>query len=664
MSLNNLTVRDRLAIGFSLVTIILAASILITMNRVKELDRTTRVIVGVQQPAARVLNGVNESLAALRGYMILNNQAMKAQRGRVWVEDLNPAFVSLEEFAAAGLSVQQQDLIGKMRDLGARLQKAQEEIEGISHTVNNEPALKILLEEAAPRAKIIVSSITTMIDIEAKQAATAERKALLGMMADVRGTMGLGLANIRAFLLTGDQKFADDFTGFWAKNETRFSDLQGQEKLLTPKQRTAWNNLKAARIKFAPLPPRMFEIRGSKEWNVANYWLGLKAAPVAKELVALTNDLLTFAGKEVPRAQALVTALIRLQWGLLGLGLVCSAVTAALTVRTLNTQLTRTLSAVAAASEQIAMAAQQMAGGSQGLAEGSSEQAGSIEESAATLEEITQMTAQNADNAQAARSHGGNAQTAAADGRGAMEEMNTRLGEINKSAEEMSKIIKVIEEIAFQTNLLALNAAVEAARAGEHGKGFAVVAEEVRNLAQRCAEAARNTSDLIQTSVSAAQFGREGGEKVQEVLKNIEEAVVQTASAVEEIAQASQEQVTGLGQVSEGVKQVESVSQTNAALAEEMAASSEELSAQSQSLMEPVEALRRLVGMSSSNGKMTVHTPHPAATAAAPQNQAQQWQQQPRQPQSRTATRALPQPAAAPASAEVIPLESETFDDF
>ncbi len=245
---------------------------------------------------------------------------------------------------------------------------------------------------------------------------------------------------------------------------------------------------------------------------------------------------------------------------------------------------------------QIAQASAQLSTSSQSLAQGASEQAAALEETTSSLEEMSRMTKKNAETAQQAAGLSNETKTAADKGNQAMQKMSSAINEIQKSAAETAKIIKVIDEIAFQTNLLALNAAVEAARAGEAGKGFAVVAEEVRNLAMRSAEAAKNTASMIEESVNNARNGVAISVDVAKMLEEITAATTKVNALVGEIAAASNQQAQGITQVNTAVTQMDKVTQSNAADAEESASAAEELSSQAVELQSVVNELIALVG--------------------------------------------------------------------
>ncbi|HBV87257.1 MAG TPA: methyl-accepting chemotaxis protein [Desulfosporosinus sp.] len=240
------------------------------------------------------------------------------------------------------------------------------------------------------------------------------------------------------------------------------------------------------------------------------------------------------------------------------------------------------------ASSQVASGSRQVSASAQALSQGSTEQASSIEQLTASMEEISNQTRLNATNATQANELALAAQEGAVKGNEQMQGMLKAMDDINESSGNISKIIKVIDEIAFQTNILALNAAVEAARAGQHGKGFAVVAEEVRNLAARSANAAKETTALIEGSIKKVEGGTKIANDTAAALNTIVEGVTKAANLVGEIATASNEQALGINQVNQGIMQVSDVVQTNSATSEESAAASEELSSQADLLREQV----------------------------------------------------------------------------
>lgn len=263
--------------------------------------------------------------------------------------------------------------------------------------------------------------------------------------------------------------------------------------------------------------------------------------------------------------------------------------------RNLTAALSETIGKLNLAADHVATASDELSTASQSLAEGSSEQAASIEETASSLEEMSAMTKQNADNAHQADQYMKEATQIVRQANEAMIALAGSMEAINKASEETSKIIKTIDEIAFQTNLLALNAAVEAARAGEAGAGFAVVAGEVRNLAMRAAEAARNTASLIEATVKKVQEGATIAATTNASFTKVRESSTKVAHLVGEIAAASKEQADGVQQINAAVTQMEQVVQRNAANAEESASASQEMSAQSENLRDYVGELQQLM---------------------------------------------------------------------
>ncbi|MCI0541384.1 MAG: nitrate- and nitrite sensing domain-containing protein [Verrucomicrobiales bacterium] len=321
--------------------------------------------------------------------------------------------------------------------------------------------------------------------------------------------------------------------------------------------------------------------------------------------------------------------------------------------------------AIGSQSEGVHAAAAEISRAGQSLAEGASEQAASLEETSASLEEMSGMTKRNAEHAQNAKDLANQTRLAAETGAADVQAMNEAMGAIKFSSDNIAKIIKTIDEIAFQTNILALNAAVEAARAGEAGMGFAVVADEVRNLAQRSAQAARETAEKIEDSIGKSNHGAHISAKVSASLQDIVTKARQVDELVAQIAAASLEQSRGINQVNAAVTQMDKVTQCTAASAEESAGAAEELNGQAGALLEAVHDLTNLIGGTKARARKQHDS---AAHAVKNKHQTAVWDALARSSGNGQA-RTLPQTNGGGASAsakarlrEQIPLEGDFGD--
>jgi methyl-accepting chemotaxis protein len=358
-ALNNLSIGKKIGGGFTIVLIIMAVIVMVTMGKVSDTKNITDRVSKLRTPTAlntgAMMNGINHSLAALRGFMILGKDKFKSERMVSWDKEIDPAMKYMDKVSVNWTDPANVESLKIIKTQLAKFKGFQQEIENISASKENLPATKILLEDAAPKAAILLGNITKMINIEATLPATPERKALLGMMADVRGTTARSLANIRAYLLSGNSIFKNRFDGMWTKNIKRFGDLTTNKTLLNPEQQQLFKEFSDARAAFAPLPAKMFEIRGGNGWNVANKWLGTKAAPTAFAIKTELNKMQISQKKllenDLKKSDQLGTELEQLLWTLLIIGLALGAVIAYFIGNAITKPLTAITSTMQAMSE-------------------------------------------------------------------------------------------------------------------------------------------------------------------------------------------------------------------------------------------------------------------------------------------------------------------------
>jgi len=382
-------------------------------------------------------------------------------------------------------------------------------------------------------------------------------------------------------------------------------DLDGYQKLLSDDQaRGLFENVLASQTKYLDFRKQILILSRAATNAAASSALAARAAkeldPLAQQYNIALSACIDRKRTEVNEASTAVASAVRdTNVGILAVlaaGLGVGLALGFFITRSTDRVLRGVSASLDEGANQIASAAGQVSSASQSLAEGASEQASSLEETTSSLEEMASMTRRNAENARQANDLAKQARTAADKGVGNMQTMAAAMHAIKVSSDDIAKIIKTIDEIAFQTNILALNAAVEAARAGEAGMGFAVVADEVRNLAQRCAQAAKETASKIEGAIVKTAQGVDISSQVAATLNEIVTKVRQVDDLVSEVAGASREQTEGITQINSAVAQMDQVTQSNAANAEESAAAAEELNGQAEIMKESVAELLQLVG--------------------------------------------------------------------
>jgi methyl-accepting chemotaxis protein len=293
-SFRNFSIGKKLTVGFGTILIILVVLVAFIEYKLVEQDTLQKRVIELRFPTNiaghDLVNGINYSLAALRGYMILGTDAFKEQRKDAW-QEIDHNLEIMTRMSKNWTVAKNVETLKDLKKVMAEFKIAQQQIEDISHSVDEQPAMKILLTEAAPRASKVVKAITGLINEEKIQIANTERKALLATFADSRGSFALGLASIRGYLISGEQKWADQFNQHWVTNTERLKTIEKNKRLLTPTQQKYFQTYVEMRQEFAPLPEKMFKIRGSNKWNMANYLLGTEAAPRAGKALKILKGM-------------------------------------------------------------------------------------------------------------------------------------------------------------------------------------------------------------------------------------------------------------------------------------------------------------------------------------------------------------------------------------
>ena len=349
----DLNIRTRLVLGFSALCALLAVVIGTTVLKVQTVSESTARNVDIRAPTAMTASdlvaGVYASLASLRGWLITGNEAFKTERAGLW-KDIQKKGSEMDRLSGRWTNGQNKVDWDQAKPLLDELRSAQDKAEAIAHTLDEQPASKILAMEAAPLAKTILQSVNSIINEESRIPSTDARKSLLIDFADTRGSMAMAVAAIRAYLLTADLNFKKEYEELWALNQKKVEALSKRRSEMTAEQQQAFDALVEARAKFAPLPQKMFDIRASDRWNLAQWFLVSEASPRANKLLDIfagaTGAEGMRSGGMVARQQrmlaqdgALVLAetnfLTTLLWVLMGVGIGIAATVVYLTNRSI-----------------------------------------------------------------------------------------------------------------------------------------------------------------------------------------------------------------------------------------------------------------------------------------------------------------------------------------
>src|SRR3954467_7827290 len=339
MAFLNLNIRGRLILGFSVLCALLACVVGVTIIKVRAVNESTDRNVSLRVPTAMaasdVVAGVYASLASLRGWLITGNDAFKAERATLW-KDIARHGTEMDGLSGKWTVEQNKTDWKQAKPLLDELRSAQDKAEAIAHTIDEQPAAKMLATEAAPLAKLMLQKASAIIDEEGGIASTDARKSLLISFADMRGSTAMAIGAIRAYLLTADMAFKKEFEELWALNQQKFDALSKRRPEMTGDQQKAFDALVDARAKFSPLPQKMFDIRASDRWNMAQWFLSNEAAPRANKLLdifagakdatgARSGGMVSRQQDNLKRDGAAVLAetgfLMTLLWVLLGIGI-------------------------------------------------------------------------------------------------------------------------------------------------------------------------------------------------------------------------------------------------------------------------------------------------------------------------------------------------------
>jgi methyl-accepting chemotaxis protein len=291
----DMMIGKKIGLGYGVITFILMGVVLVTIQQVKTMETITKRVVELRTPTAHaslmMLNGINHSLASLRGWIILGDPKFQTERALAWAEQIDPSLKQMHELASGWTDQENKTRLKAIEKEIDALKMSQQKIEDIARTPENYPAQKILFDQAEPLGKNIVAIVSKMIKLEMKNKMAIQNKRLIGVLANIETTISLSLERADEFLLSGKQEFKNESQENWKKNVEYMKTLQGNKKNLSGEQLRNFEKLQGGLNQLGPLMEDIIRIRSGEEWNWANHWVQTQAAPVAFRIKELLNDM-------------------------------------------------------------------------------------------------------------------------------------------------------------------------------------------------------------------------------------------------------------------------------------------------------------------------------------------------------------------------------------
>ncbi len=609
---NNLKVGVKIGGGYVIMGLVLISVVLATIYQVSRVKEVNHRIMELRAPTANaslsMLNGINHSLAALRGWMILGKNTFKVEREQAWSTEIEPALKTLQSFAVNWTNPENVARLKTIEGVVDEFKVAQQKIEDIAQTPANVMAMKILFEEAAPQTRIVRGSITRLIDFEQEQAGGSDRKQLLGIMADIRGAISMGLSAAKSYFLTGDTIYKELYLEVHTKRMKRFEDLKKLKHLLTQEQEKQLVLFEEAAMALDPIVMRIYEAREADDWNRANYWLGTEAAPKGATLVstlkAMAADQKALMAKDEEKVQAMYASLSRTMWIFLFAGVVACVILGLLITRAIVNPVSKAVEIIKAIEQgdlkqqidvsssdeigQMGLALNKMSTNLRSLIGNISQGVTTLNSTSSELSSLSEVMTANSEETNgrsqtvsaAAEEMSVNMDSVAA----ASEETSVNVNMVAAAAEEMSATIAEIASNTEKTSTITDSAVAKSKKASEQIHELGSAAQEVGKVTESITEISEQTNLLaLNATIEAARAGEAGkgfavvANEIKDLAKQTAEATNEIKGKISKIQEATKSAVADITEIAEVIGEVNEMVSVVSVKVEEQASGTQEI---------------------------------------------------------------------------------------